>query len=263
MGKFTVLLLALVAGLGAAVWYYRHEPDATRRSAIVRVDDSWLDDLFSRNPREVTSATEQLEAEGAAAVPIIRKVLQDRSETVERRKSALKACAILGPTAAPAVPDAAALLDEPEYTAEAALALSFMGPSAAPSLRAGTRAADPAVRRESLRSLGKLRERRAIGSDEVLTALFDGLTDDDATVRGVAATYLGIIVDDPSRAVAELADALEDEDASVRRSAASALAAYGPQAEPAIPALRKAVRDPDEEVRREAGRTLVRIAELK
>ena len=103
----------------------------------VRNDDRWLDDLQSRNPKEVESATAEIESRGTAALPLIRRTLQDDSASEDRKKAALKACAILGVRASEAIPDIAALLQDPTYAAEAALALSFMGSAAVPPLRAG------------------------------------------------------------------------------------------------------------------------------
>ena len=52
---------------------------------------------------DVEAATAQLEQRGTAALPLIRKTLQDPSTDPARRKAALKAAAILGPKAAEAV----------------------------------------------------------------------------------------------------------------------------------------------------------------
>ena len=94
--------------------------------------------------------------------------------------------------------------------------------------------------------------------------LLDALKDDDAAVRQVAVTYLGIVRDRPKEEVAGLIGALADAEAAVRQAAALALSSYGPDAQPAIPALtRMSTRDPDDDVKREAARALVHIAELE
>jgi HEAT repeat protein len=265
VNRFVALFVALVAGVGVAVWYYRVPNTGAGGGGvpIVRNDDRWLDDLQSRTPREVEAATEQLEQRGTAALPLIRRTLQDPAATPARRKAALKAAAILGPRATEAMPDVAAALEDPEFSPEAALALSFMGSAAVPSLRDALDSDEAVVRREALRSLGKLRERASIDPQIVIPILLTGLDDVDVQVRTVAATYLGIVRDDPDKAVRGLIKALSDEEAEVRQTAAVALAAYGPLAERAIPALKKAANDPDEDVRREAGRALVTLAEAK
>jgi len=263
MWRFVALFLALVAGVAVAVWYYR-SPDAGGPVQLVtRNEDRWLDDFQSRNPKEVEAATAELEQRGTAALPVIRRTLQDSAADPARRKAALKACAILGVRAAEAMPDIAALLPQTDFTPEAALALSFMGAPAVPILRDALSSDDEAVRREALRSLGKLRERASIDPQLVLPSLLDGAGDPDASVREVAVTYLGIVRDSPDTEVAALIKALGDEEAAVRSAAATALGAYGALAQPAVPALNKAMRDPDEDVQREAGRALVTIAEAR
>lgn len=262
MWRFLALFVALVAGIGAAIWYYR-TPDVRSVVRVARNDDRWLDDLQSRVPKDAERATAELEERGTAALPVIRGTLQDAGADPQRRKAALKACGILGARAAEAIPDVAALLQSDEYTPEAALALSFMGSAAVAPLRDAARAEEPNVRREALRSLGKLRERASIDPKLVIPPLLQALDDPDASVRHVAVTYLGIVRDNPADEVAGLIKALEDEDAGVREAAAVALGQYGALAESAVPALKKAARDPDEQVQREAGRALVTIAEKK
>jgi HEAT repeat protein len=261
--RFFALIVALATGVAAAMWFYRGPDLSSHIVRVARNDDRWLDDLQSRNPKDVETASAELERRGTAALPLIRRTLQDPGADPARRKAALKGAKQLGERAAEAVPDVAALLNDPEYTAEAALALSFMGSAAVGPLREAARSDDSEVRREALRSLGKLRERASTDPQIVIPLLLDALKDDDPTVRDVAVTYLGIVRDNPEKEVAGLIEALGDEEPAVRRSAATALAAYGTQAESAVPALRKAAKDPDEDVKREAGRALVRIAELK
>ena len=262
MWRFVALFLALLAGMAAAAWYYRSSPPAPER-VMTRSDDRWLDDLQSRSPKDADAAAVALEQRGTAAVPLIRRVLDDASAPEARRRAALKACEILGPRAIDALPEVTALLQDPAYTAEAALALSFMGSPAVEPLREAVHAQEPAVRREALRSLGKLRERASIDPQVVLPLLLDALDDSDASVRTVSVTYLGIVRDDPQRAVPGLIRALDDADPEVRRAACVALGAYGAHAASAVPALQKATRDPDEDVQREAGRALVTIAEAR
>ena len=242
MWRFVALLLALVAGVAAAVWYYRATPAQPPVSVVVRNDDRWLDDLQSRSPKDV---------ERASADPV-------------RRKAALKAAAILGPRAVESLPDVAAALADPTFSPEAGLALSFMGFPAVQALRDALQSDEPVVRREALRALGKLRERASIDPQLVVPLLLQGLTDPDASVRQVAVTYLGIVRDRPAEEVAGLIQALSDAQAAVRQAAALALSSYGLDAEPAVKALTKvSTSDPDDDVKQEAARALVHISELK
>ena len=264
MWRFVALFVALVAGVGAAVWYYRAPAAGSNPVRVIaRNDDRWLEDLMSRTPKDVESATAELEQRGTAALPVIRRTLQDDAAEPARRKAALKASAILGARAAEAIPDVGNALQEPDFAPEAALALSFMGSAAVPTLREAVKSDEPVVRREALRSLGKLRERASIDPQIVVPLLLAALGDADASVRNVAVTYLGIVRDNPEKEVAGLITALADAEPPVRQAAAEALSAYGLLAEPAIPALKKATADPDDDVKREAGRTLVHLAELK
>ncbi len=194
---------------------------------------------------------------------MIRRTLQDPARDPAHRKAALKAAALLGARAAEAIPDVADALHEPAYAPEAALALSFMGSAAVPTIREAIKSDEAVVRREALRSLAKLRERASIDPQIVVPVLLESASDPDASVRNVAVTYLGIVRDSPEKEVTGLIKALGDSDAPVRQAAAEALSAYGLLAEPATPALKKAASDPDDDVKREAGRTLVHLAELK
>lgn len=264
MWRFVALLLTLVAGVAAAVWYYRSTPAQPPVAVVVRNDDRWLDDLQSRSPKDVERATAELEQRGTAALPAIRRTLQDPSAEAPRRKAALKAVAILGPRAVESLPEVTAALADPAYAPEAGLALSFVGFPAVQALRDALHADEPVVRREALRSLGKLRERASIDPQIVVPLLLQGLKDPDASVRQVAVTYLGIVRDQPQQEVAGLIGALEDTDPQVRQAAALAISSYGLEANPAVKALTKtSTSDPDDDVKREAARALVHISELK
>lgn len=260
VGKF-IAFLALLASLAmGAAWYSVHRvrefvgPVQTEQHP-----KSWLLQLYSQNPREAEQAVQQLSAQGAAALPTIRAALQNPSAPREERKAALKACAVLGEVSAPIVADVAAELQDPELTAEAAVALSFMGPDAFPPLRDALADHDPTVRREALRSIGKLRFRAPLDARAPLSLLRDGMNDADSGVRAVAVTYLGILHAEPTTSIPLLVTALEDEDFAVRRAAATALGSFGVAADQAIPALRKATNDADEDVAREAGLSIVKI----
>jgi HEAT repeat protein len=258
MRRLLVMVAALLAGVGAC-YYTRglHEPPPSETA--VEQPEKWLDDLYSQNPREVEAASEEVAALGARALPTIQSTLRDPDAEAERLKAALKACGIIGQASAPAIPEVAALLVEPGVTSEAAIALSYMGPDALPPLRDALTNSDPVVRREALRSIGKLKDRAPLELGVVLPLLVKGMSDSDSGVRAVGATYLGIIHAAEEQSVPALAKGLEDPDPEVRRASAAALAAFGSGAEPALPALRKASTDRNEDVAREAGRTIVKL----
>ena len=262
-GRLSALVVVLALAAGAAgFWYHRstQAPSQAGPSADeLAVDNDWLENLHSQNPRVAEDAAARVTSLGAAALPDVLAALRDPGADAATKKAALKACGILGPIAKPAVNDVAAHLPIPDYTTEAAVALSFMGREAFPPLRDALSSDDPVIRRESLRSLGKLRERAPLDARAVVPLLLQGLEDPEAGVRAVAATYLGIIHESPDTAVPALIEILADEDSEVRSAAAEALGSFGPAAESAIPALRKAAGDRDENVAREAGLALVKL----
>ena len=119
--------------------------------------------------------------------------MQDPAASPERVKAALKACGILGPAAASAIAEVAEQLPDPTLTAEAAVALSFMG--AAHSARCAR--PPPATIRSSAarrcdRSASSRSGRRSTRA-RVVPLLIDGATDPDPGVRTVAPPISGII----------------------------------------------------------------------
>ena len=252
----------IIACVAVAAWwltYHRVSEESGGLPLVPKEDHRWLDGLYSRNPREVQEATAEVTKRGAAALPAIQAALRDPRSEAERLKGALKACAILGKVCAPAVDDVAAVLAEEGLTAEAAIALSHIGAEAFEPLRDGLSNDDAIVRRESLRSIGKLKERAPLEAAKVTPLLIQSLKDPDGSVRAVAATYLGIIGSTPGQAVPALTVAVVDDNPEVRREAVTALGAFGAAASPALPALRKAAGDPNEDVAREAGRALLKV----
>ena len=253
-------IVVLVACGAAAVWYYRTAHPVIQPAPTQPIDEeTWIDHLYHANPAEVEAATRQLHELGPRALPLIHQTFQDPTASSERVKAALKACGILGPVAAPAIGEVAEQLPDPTLTAEAAVALSFMGRGAFGPLREALASDDPVVRRESLRSIGKLKDRAPLDARAVLPLLIKGTRDPDAGVRGVAATYLGIIHEGGSDAVDALVASLQDPEADVRRASATALGSFGADAAAAIPALKKAESDSDPDVAREAGVALVKL----
>jgi HEAT repeat protein len=254
------VLTALILG-GAGLWYYQSSRVGTLAPEPHEVvDGDWLEHLYSQNPKVAGEAARQLTEMGASAVPEIEEVLRDPAADVAKKKAALKASGLLGPLAEPAVPDVAEHLTDPQFTEEAAVALSFMGREAFAPLRKAAGSTDPVVRREALRSIGKLKDRAPLDARAVVPLLLDGLLDPDATVRTVAATYLGIIHAEPVTVVPALVEALKDEETVVRSAAATALGSFSPaSAQSAVPALRKAASDRNEDVAREAGVALVKL----
>ncbi len=258
------VLACVTTGVAAGVAYWYQGPGRLKSplsgsAAKTTSELTWLDRLQSQNPRVAEEAEWEVTRLGASAVPALRAALQDPTSSSERIKAALRACALLGTMAAPALPEITARLRTADYAPEAAMALSVMGPDAYTPLADALTNEDPAVRKEAVRSLGKLQGRASLDPSFVVPSLLDALADRDAGVRAIATTYLGIIHKDPDAAVPALTEMLKDEDPEVRTAAASALGSFGEAANPALPALRRAQGDKDENVAREAGLTIVKL----
>ncbi|CAN5399955.1 hypothetical protein BH23ACI1_BH23ACI1_05830 [soil metagenome] len=254
-----LVVLAALAAVGAVLYYHPDRNPGMQAISAEPADDEWLDHLYSANPSDSAEAVRHVEMLGEDAVPIIRQALQNPRSDREHRRAALKACTILGGAAAPAIPEVAAELSKPDLTAEAALALSFMGREGFVPLTDALGSDDPVVRREALRSIGKLKDRASLDSGAVLPLLTEGMQDPDAGVRAVAATYLGIIQEQPDTAVPALLAGLKDPQADVRRASAEALGSFQSSADRALPALQRATRDRDPQVAREAGLAIVKL----
>ena len=264
MIKRLLIAAAVIACVSLPAWwliYHRAAVEEEDLPATSSDEHRWLDGLYSRNLREVRAATDEVHRRGEAALPAIQAALRDPRSEADRLKSALKACALLGKRAAPAIDDVAAVLTEEGLTTEAAIALSNMGPDAFQPLRDGLFSDDVIVRRESLRSIGKMKERAPLAPSVVTPLLLESMRDPDGTVRAVAATYLGIVGTPADQAVPALTTGLVDDSPEVRREAATALGAFGAAATPALPALRKASGDRNEDVAREATRAMLKVQE--
>ena len=139
-----------------------------------------------------------------------------------------------------------------------------MGSAAVPTLREAIQSTEPVVRREALRSLGKLRERASIDPQIVVPLLLESLERPGS--RGPQRRR-----DLPRHRPRQPGEGSGRADQGARRTRSRRCARPRPKrsprtaslAEPAIPALKKAANDPDDDVKREAGRTLVHLAELK
>src|SRR4029077_14426111 len=116
-----------------------------------------------------------------------------KSPDAETRRHAMEACAAMGPGAEAAIPALVdALKAKGPVSPLAGVALSRMGPKAYPAVVPVTQSTDPKLRREAVRTIGKLAESRADGGAGN-AELLRHLTDPDEDVRAVAAAYLGII----------------------------------------------------------------------
>ncbi|MER3501191.1 MAG: hypothetical protein IMHGJWDQ_001200 [Candidatus Fervidibacter sp.] len=164
------------------------------------------------------------------AVPVLLRALRDQDENVR----AVAAASLGKLRYARAAPDLVRTLgDKSERVqAHAEWALENIGDRAIPAIMEGAK--HSATRLRAFRLLGRLKARKAV------PLLVDGLKDQRAEVRAIAAWALGEIGD--RRALAALRQALADKDLTVRREAVLALGKMG-----AVEILREqlaAERDP-------------------
>lgn len=150
-------------------------------------------------------------------------------------------------------------LKNPATQQDATMALAQMGPKArlaVPALLEALKSPDKNVRSSAAFVLGRI----GTEAKSAVPDLIDALKDSNQDVRLAAAIALQWIGSEVKRtAVNALVGVLKEQDADLRGRAASALADSGPEARYALPALKKALKDPDERVRQAAASALKRI----
>ena len=197
--------------------------------------DKWEQVLGEGTEAERLRAAYALASRGAEAVPRLVAALRRQAAALRQRNleadhtnpSQLDAVFGLSAVGAPAVPAAAALLDDEAWWVRAAAAdvLGDMGETA--------RATVP--------------------------QLTGALSDESVWVRRNAVEALGYLGSAASTAVPALGRCLSDADSRVRHNAALTLARLGPAAAAAIPALRRTTADAEPYTRANAAVALERI----
>lgn len=239
--------LVLLAGGLSFVWVMASSEPADDPVYQGRRLSEYLDELKLEGPIEETPRSyvaEALQRFGEEAVPKLREMLAVRDSPLRRtwnrwsrdvpflgrvacqdprksRRLALLACHYLGRAAKDAAPEMLELLGEPEWSRDAARALSATGSGTVPLMiaRLGDRRAF--VRANAAFALGEMRLTRGVG--EAVPALVASLDDDDANVRREAARALGIIPAAREERVAALEVRSNDRDATVRKEIELAL----------------------------------------
>ena len=84
MAKFLAYLALLGTLAVGAAWYVvsTREPETTRDSAAL--DDEWLEDLYSQNPKEAQQAERDVNTLGERALPVVRATLRAEGSDRER-----------------------------------------------------------------------------------------------------------------------------------------------------------------------------------
>lgn len=229
--KSAEALQALVASKGDAVkvcaWILSRgsEPSARGRAT----------DALAQMAKEAVSARAELVIAVTDPDPVVRGI-------------AIRAVGEMAPDVPGAVPALTTRFPE----GEAIQATAKFGPAAAeavPALRSMLKYADPAVRWQAARALGKIGE-------PALPALADLMrlaeSDPDPSVREHAAEAMGDIGPAAAAGIPSLVKALGDKVARVRRDAVRSLGQMGPAAKAALADVRRATEDPDENVKKAA-----------
>ncbi len=169
---------------------------------------------------------------------------------------------ILGPTAGPAAPDLARILDNyPKMSwAQALVALRGLGADAFPPLYvvATNRAKPLQIRREAMSSIGMLNSLGASTNEaSVVQAILPYLSEEE--MAEPTARALGAMPMLPDVCVPALRKATDSKSPEVRVWAVVALGRFGRDAQQAIPELTRAIVDTDARVRQEAMDALEKI----
>jgi hypothetical protein len=277
-----LLLLGVAVGLAAAFdpaarlqGWIGGEPFFQARSAT-----AWRRDLRSPDENTAVSATTTLTNGKEEAIPVCVWILKNADESAARWRAA-EALGKMGKDANSAGPDLVIALNDPdalvrgvairmvgELTPDVPGAVQGLiqqfpdveairsvarfkqkGAEAVPKLLELTHHEDAAVRRQSVRALGKI----GVPALPALPALM-ALTGTDPVpgVREQSAEAIGEIGPQAAEGIPALVKALQDSDAMVRRDAVRSLGQMGVAAKGVKAEVQALTKDPDEKVRQAA-----------
>jgi HEAT repeat protein len=285
--KFALLVLAvLCVAVGLAVAFdpaarlqgwVRSEPFYRDRSAT-----AWQRDLANPDENTAVAATGKL-AEGKGQSVAVCAWLLAHAEESQVRYRAMEALGKMGQDAAPASKELVLALGDADPLVRAAAVRTIAalapdvpgavpglmklfpeveaiqavarfkqgGAEAVPRLIELTKHENAVVRRQAVRTLGKI-------GQPALPALpaFIGLIESDAVpgVREQSAEAIGEIGPSAAEGIPTLVKALKDPDAMVRRDAVRSLGQMGPLAKSALPEVLPLTKDPEPKVRDAAAR---------
>ncbi len=223
-----------------------------------RTLDEWLEALVGRQTSPTTEeARVALKALGDNAMPELIAMLRARDSELKeqleligrlqpwfnvsfgrastKRAKAIVAFKVLGPAAAPAIPDLQHALETCENPKDVAEALTQIGPEAVPALRESLSSEDPNVRSAAIHGLAVSHHT----TDAVTEDFLLRLNDDNAIVRFHAARAIQRHPNFPEKVVPILIARLTDESNLVRRYVIHALGSYRHHARDALPRLRE------------------------
>jgi HEAT repeat protein len=209
--------------------------------------------LQSQEPRARIKAVNRLSRFGAEAVPVLVGSLKDPDPEVFQAASF--ALRLLRDDDRPVVAALKPFLKDEEPNVRRAVvgALARRGREGAPLLAPAVDDAEPAVRREAVRSIEEVLQREPAAGPDLLPALARATKDKETAIRLMAVEALPRC---GKAAVPALLGALKDEDGSVRCFAVEGLGSVKPPAQDVLPGVVGLLKDDSVAVRGSAVRTL-------
>jgi hypothetical protein len=132
-----------------------------------------------------------------------------------------------------------------------------------PELKGKLTDADAGVRRETVRTFGRLLSHGESSAAEVVPVLLVAVKDPDPGVRAVGTAYLSLTRIDHATAIPVLVTLLKDPDELVRMNAANGLRAHGPVPRDVVPALVEAWNDTSSDTRKHVSSALVHFPDVR
>ncbi|MEI7730200.1 MAG: HEAT repeat domain-containing protein [Verrucomicrobiota bacterium] len=269
--KWWLALAALLAVIAALLYVFLRPTEPTYQGTSLnewlgKLDSTTVFDAHGELTATNHAAAAALRAMGTNSLPLLLERLRMKrpeansapgnafarpdpvknptdADLLERCDQALAAFAMLGPIAAPAVPQLVALLQESNYTSVATIALAGIGPAAHPALLQALNHTNGELQVSVALRIGFYQEKAAFAVPTLIALLSNQSTN----VRVQAAYALGQIKSLPDQTIPALIKALADPDPYVNDLAATALSQFGTNAAAALPALQQLLTRPNQE----------------
>jgi hypothetical protein len=274
INRLAVISLSMMAVIVIVVILLSHDHEVKYQRRPV---SDWVSELNSRQAPTRERAETAIVELGTNALPFLLLSLSHeesgfsrglswlRSRLLRRapeiseydrgQVAALKAFALLGTRAEPAIPALTSLLSNERSSHNAGRALAHIGEPSLPVLIAGLTNKNAMVRLVAARELGWVRD----GASSIVPALSGRVHDIDVDVRRAAVGSLGALAALPDDSIPPLLIATHDPDTDVRRAAAHALGRFGDSANHAVSRLIELTGDSHPFVRGQAALSSIKI----